>query len=620
MTTVSIRLRQLSRIILIFVLLAISVDSQAQRRKNKKSSAKITTLSIRDIAGNYHIDPAFLTDTANFVASLDSIDDNDNLMMASFCNEISRRVHDMKMSLKNDYRVEGNLIWIDNRTVVNDYPFYEGMLDNLAAAAAARSQYYLVREQKQIRDREEQRRREAKQAEAQQQAAKQAAVYQTKQRIDLQHGDISIACDSRTIKFKNRAREYKSLYYAYLAVYNHYNLAQEDFSQDYLNHLNELAAMQRHLLDSTLCDDNYTSRIERFPDQLRDSTGIDYTDIVRAYHKYFVHTAVSITFNTTEEYYQYIRDLDNIHHVQMCYLDVVSIRKTIDHLDRYIISHYDRKYSVPVRAYRNLHDHYNFTPSFNNEVDAHACLDYLNDFVTMQRIYLRSFDRLDSIALRADAIYNRTRGSLSDIRSAYKKLDHPEDFTPTFRQSSEARLYEDHLTNFENVQHYYFRTIELRNTIHDLDERIMDADNLEKVLKNYYRSVNKRTEFTPTFTNDSDGKVFTQQLERHIQFQRQCLADIALRDTLVLNEMEIKAYSKTHSNIYAVYQQVYKSYQMEQIASEEEFERYHENLESIRNLQLIIVQILRSKDANEINIRMKSLRDMSQMKKLLKLE
>ena len=610
-------LRFLSRLLMLTVLVALCGSSHAQK---KKKGAKPTTLSVRDVAGNYNISAAYISDTVNFAASLDSMDSDDNLMMATYCNEIGRRVHEMKHSLKNDYRMENNLIWIDDNTVINDYVIYEGMLDKLAAAAAARSQYYLAREKRQQEERELRKQREAEEEAARQLAKQTSTVLQLKQRIEQQHADITAACDVRTMKDKSRAREYKSLYYAYLAVYNHYNLSQDDISQSYQDYLNELATMQRHFLDSTLCDNNYTVRIERFPNQLRDSAGIDYTDIVRAYHKYFVHTAVSITFNNTEEYYQYAHELDEIHHVQNYYLDVVALRKTIDKLDRVIVLQYEKQYSNPVHAYRVLHDNYNFTPTFNNESDAIDCVNRLEDFIAMQRIYLRSFARLDTIAKRADTIFNLSRGHLSDIRGAYKKLEKPELKTPTFRNSSEAKDYEDYLTNFEQVQQHYLTGIQLRNTIHDLDERILDSDNLEKVLKNYYRAVCKRTLFTPNFETNNAGADFVETLNRHIAFQNTCLADIALRDTLMREEVEINAYSKSHPNIYAVYKQVYQSYQMEQIASDEELDMYRNRLESIRGLQHIIIEILRSRDATEINIRMKSLRDMGQMKQVLRLD
>lgn len=611
------RLHTLSRLLILVILVSLCGNSYAQK---KKKGAKPTTLSVRDVAGNYNINAAYLSDTVNFAASLDSMDSDDNIMMATYCNEIGRRVHDMKHSLKNDYRMENNLIWIDDHTVINDYVIYEGMLDKLAAAAAARSQYYLAREKRQQEERELRKQREAEEEAARQLAKQTSTVLQLKQRIEQQHADITAACDIRTMKDKSRAREYKSLYYAYLAVYNHYNLSQDDISQSYQNYLNELATMQRHFLDSTLSDNNYTVRIERFPNQLRDSAGIDYTDIVRAYHKYFVHTAVSITFNNTEEYYQYAHELDEIHHVQLYYLDVVSLRKTIDKLDRVIVLQYEKEYPNPVHSYRELHDNYNFTPTFNNESDAIDCINRLEDFIAMQRIYLRSFGRLDTIAKRADTIFDLSRGHLSDIRGAYKKLEKPELKTPTFRNSEGAKDYEAYLTNFEQVQQHYLTGIRLRNTIHDLDERILDSDNLEKVLKNYYRAVSKRTLFTPNFETDNGGADYVETLNRHIAFQRTCLADIALRDTLMREEVEINAYSKSHPNIYAVYKQVYKSYQMEQIASDDELTMYRERLESIRSLQRIIIEILRSKDATEINIRMRSLRDMGQMKQVLRLD
>lgn len=613
------RLQYLSRLLLLVVLLSLCGSSYAQKKKKKTAKPQPTTLSVRNVAGNYNINVAFLSDTLNFAASLDSMDSDDNLMLATYCNEIGRRVHEMKNSLKNDYRMENNLIWIDDNTVINDYLFYEGMLDKLAAAASARSQYYLAREKRQQEERERLKQQEAE-AEAARQLAKQTStVFQLKQRIEQQHADITASCDIRTMKDKSRAREYKSLYYAYLAVYNHYNLTQDDISQSYQDYLNELATMQRHFLDSTLSDDNYTSRIERFPNQLRDSAGIDYTDIVRAYRKYFVHTAVSITFNNTEEYYRYAHELEEIHRVQCYYLDVVALRKTIDKLDRDIVHKQEKKYPNPVYAYRQLHDSYNFTPTFNNEANAIEFISMLNDFIAMQRIYLRSFERLEAMAQRADTIFNLSRGHLSDIRGAYKKLEKPELKVPAFHTSAEAKDYEDYLTNFEQVQQHYLTSIKLRNTIHDLDNRILDADNLEKVLKSYYKSVCKHTVFTPNFETDKGGADFVQTLNNHIEFQQTCLADIALLDTLMRTEVEINAYSKSHSNIYAVYKQVFKSYQMEQIASDEELDMYREKLESIRSLQEIIIEILRSKDATEINIRMKSLRDMGQMKQVLKL-
>lgn len=604
---------------MLVVLVSLCGNCFAQK-KRKTNKPKPITISVRDLAGNYYINADFLSDTLNFIASLDSMDNNDNLMLASYCNEMSRRIHSMKESLKNDYRMEGDQIWIDDKTVVNDYIFYEGMLDKLAAAAATRSQFYLVREKRQQEERERQKQREAEEAAARELAKKTSIVVQLKQRIEQQHADITTACDVRTMRDKSRAREYKSLYYAYLIVYNHYNLSQNDTALPYQQHLNELATMQRHFLDSTLSDNNYTYRIDRFHNQLRDSAGVDYTDIVRSYHKHFLHTAVSISFNNIDEYYQYTHELNEIHRVQSYYLDVVALRKTIDKFDRIIMSMYERKYSVPVHSYRELFNSYNFTPTFNDESNAIACIDKLNGFIDLQLIYIQSFKRLDTIALRFDTIFNLSHGHLADIRSAYKKLDRPELMVPTFHNSDEAKVYEDYITNFEQVQHHYLTGIQKRITIQQLDDSIYDADNLEKVLKKYYRTVCKRISFTPDFTTDEAGKEYIEKLDQHIYLQRTCLSNIALIDTLKYNEVEIDAYSKSHANIYNIYKQLYRSYQMEQIASNEELDIYRERLESIRSLQNIITEILRSHDANEINIRMKSLHDMTQMKNLLKLD
>ncbi|KWW31277.1 MAG: hypothetical protein AUK63_550 [bacterium P3] len=607
-----------SRLLLLAALLTFSNTGFAQK-KTKKAKEKPVTLSVRDIAANYNIEVAFLSDTLNFAASLDSMDD-DNLTMAALCNEIGRRAHEMKRSLKNDYRIDGSGIWIDDRTVVTDFLFYEGMIDRLAAAATARSHYYLLREQQRLQEQELQREREAQAAEARRIAERQADIDQLKKRINRQHSDIFSACDSRTIKDKSRIREYKNLYYAYLAVYNRYNLSQDDISDIYSAQLHELDSMQRHMLDSTLSDNNYSSRIERFPEQLRDAAGMDYTDIVRAYNKYFVHTAVPVTFNTVEEYYRYTRDLDDIHRVQQHYLDAVALRKTIDQNSRIITLQYKKAYPNPVAAYMKLQESYNFTPAFNNESDAAVCIAGLNDFVAMQHIYLRSFERLDSIAMRADTIYMRSRGGLSDIRSAYRKLDSPAQVAPSFRSSTQARPYDSLLCDFEQVQRLYFRIIDLRTVITKNDSRILHAGNCEKTLKNHYRSVTKRTPFTPDFNNAHDGNEFAKNLAQYIDYQNLCLQAIAQWDTIVNDEVEINAYSKSHPNIINVYKRAFNSYRMDRISSDEDFHLYQKRIDALRSLQHIIIEILRSNDVDEINIRMKNLRDINQIKQILRLD
>lgn len=618
MTHCRFSFRIISRLLVLVLLVSLCGNSHAQKGKGK-TPVRITTLSVRDIAGNYHINADFLSDTLNFVATLDSMDNGDNLMMASFCNEISRRIHNMKQSLRNDYRNENGKIWIDDHTVINDYPFYEGLIDRLAAAAATRNQHYLAREGVRQRTEELKRQREAEEAEAQRVAQQQSDIAKLKERIARQHSTIASTCDIRTIKDKSRAREYKNLYYAYLAVYNRYNLTQQDTAAAYLRQLDELATLQRHMLDSTLSSNNYTSRIDHFPEQLRDSAGVDYSDIIRAYNKYFLHTAVSITFNTAAEYYQYVRELDNIHHVQLYYLDVVSLRKTIDRNRRNIVMHYEIPYANPVRAYESLHASYNFTPTFNDAAGAEECIGHLTDFIDMQQIYLHSFGRLDAIGRRADTIYRRSRGSLSDIRAAYKRLDNPGEKVPNFRHSGESKSYTSYLDKFEQVQRQFLRAIDLRNVIQEMENRILHYDNSPKVLKKYYRTVCRQTVFTPEINTVPDGELFLEGLSRHVAFQRQCLADIAQNDTILHNNVEIEAYSKSHPNIYSVYRQVFKSYEMEKISSEAEFEMLADRLASQRSLQHIILEILRSRDADEINIRMKSLRDMGQMKQILKL-
>lgn len=612
-------IRIVYKVVLLGLILAIGTSATAQR--HRRGTNKPTVVSTRDLAKNYQIAPELLTDTSHFTVLLDSLElIRDNFSMAAYCNEMSQRAQQMKRSLKNDYKVEGGKIWIDNKTVVNDFVIYEVALDRIIAAATYHSQNYMEREQQRLVDQEKQRQREAAEMEARRKAQIQTEVEQKKIRIEQQHATITHNCESRNIKDKSRVREYKNIYYAYLTVYNRYNLTINDTTPAYQKQLDELEAMQKHLLDNTISDNNYTSRIEHFPEKLRDAAGIEYMDIVRSYNKFFVHTAVPITFTTVNEYYQYTHELDDITSVQQRYLEVVDIRKTIDQNSKEIYSRYERVYPAVVQSYKEMENSTSLSPTFNNESEAESCISALNEFRQAQELFLLYFGRFEKMNSQSETIYQSARGNLADIRSAYKKLEPPFTHTPNIRDLGSAQRYGLTLDDFDAVQRDYIQVIDLRREIEEKGNSILHADNCEKVLRNFYRTVVKHNDITPSFTTATEGEKFLEYLNRYIDFQHRCLSCIATLDTIAQSDVEIRAYSKTHANIYNVYQIVRSSYSMNKINSYEEMDVYEQRLGSIIQLQKIIVEVLRSKDVDEINILMKGLRDVEQIKTLLKVK
>lgn len=406
-----------------------------------------------------------------------------------------------------------------------------------------------------------------------------------KDRIKLQHQRLTVQCSDEGVTDKNRVRFLKNIYYAYLSVYNHYNVGSNENSADYYNQLSELDNLQRHLRDSIVGTDSYPSRIENFKNTLKLKAGKDNMEVYKSYCRSYQTPSIAINFTTAEEYRNYVSQHLEIIHIQDYYLECLKWLEKISANTGSIIAMLGTTgHATP---YKNIVANTNFIPVFTTVEGGIQFIEKLKEFESMQQEYLKTDKKIKQLELLADSIY-RVGRKYSDLTAAFRLVQQSTDVYPSFRNREELEVYNRKLADYHTVANQYLHLVSLRDTI-AANENIIDHST--KTLRDGQRTLKKFYKWTPNFSTPAEGKAFFKDLQPLLDMQNQC---IAINDNIVtqdLNEKEILALTKDYSYIRRAYNTMMKTYEYKgSIATKDNLRIYGDLQQMAVDMQLALIQ------------------------------
>ena len=416
------------------------------------------------------------------------------------------------------------------------------------------------------------------------------------------------------------AKERKDIYYAYMPIYNRISTLPAKSTEQTLRDLQDLLWMQNNMLANVVSDDSYSIQITQFPVLLKSYAEPEATDIYRSYMRHFTHTSALIVFNSVAGYRRYVEQMKSIADVQRKYMQAIDLRRDINKRTDTITELYSRGYSAILDAYRRHLASISTMPTFNRSEESKTFIAALDEFSAIQKLYISNYYRLRQIERRSDSIVQNCPKSCSDLRSTYLGYPKVQSLVPSFRTLEQYGEYERTLADFELLQKDFQTIVSMRDSIERTDQRLITSQYAERVFVSGYKSIKKGTSFNLPLTNDSDAVECIRQLR--IFMDQQALCDRILQKKQAIDEADvlIASYEKTLPNVSIAYSILRKDYVYRgTITSLEDMQNYHIHLIEIADIQARFISIIKSEQAADINIKMRGLRDLGQIKSLFHL-
>ena len=605
--------------ILLLTLVLSAVATQAQDIRTNDSS--IVYLSALDLCPAYNVDRRiFESEQAlpKIIDSLRRVQPNAYPIMSQWCRSQRLRISRMMTSLNEDYTREGDNVWMDSTHCITDAGIYISQMQKMTEHLKNKSAEYDRLEQERL---EEERKAAEERARAEAlriQRARDQRLAILKDSIRTLHKDITSTCDAKGVADKAKVKELKDLFYAYLSVYNRYDLTDDNTSDNHFAQLGELKAFQCQLIDSVMGPNSLSDRIESFKNTLHARAGKEHTDVNKSYLRVFKKVQIPISFKSIAEYNTYVGQLREIIAVQQSYLDVIELRETIAKNSNSLLNLCGKKQKDVYNSYKDILGELNTIPAYTSLPESEKFIATLSDFIDLQHEYSHAVKRLDTISARGDSIISICPKSASDIATAYKDLVSSTDFIPRFINKASAEYFNSTLDEFERVQRLYISSIGIRNTIDAGTMRINSSKNAPKGLIPGYKQMMHYTDFTPHFNNQNSGEEFIRLLNHFIDIQTKFLDIIDEHNKIENNTKQFRSAFKEYSNINKAYERLFKTYDYElNILSEADLNKYIQHQSAITSMQQKFAELANSLEKEDYNNRLKKVKEPEKIKLIM---
>ena len=556
-------------------------------------------VSLRELAPSFGIRPIFLDDTIHLLRYLDSLGGS-NPAMTDTCVTINAKLMAMENVLLYEYRHQNDTVWIDATHYIDDYSIYTLRIKTLSETVLRRAHDYIEREH--IR----------------QDAIQQSSLNLLKDTIQRNHRTIINACEGIGISDKARKKELKDLYYAYLAVYNRYDLSNRRGDSSYVSSLGRFVRFQQSVIDHLLGNDNYTARINNFTNTLRVRCGHTHSDVLRSYQRVFRQVTPQPTFASLREYNDYIQSLQNIIDIQNSYLTVIDLREQISATSKRIVSLYSPNFRDAAKTYQEVAATINTIPAFTSKPEAELFIHSLNEFIQVQTSYLNDFDRLKAIQQHGDSIIRSSSSKYSDIAKAYKQTRDANPIAPKYRTLDDAMRFQTEMSGFETIQQQYDTILAMRRLINATQDTISKGWMSHLTAYNGYQNIRKHYVLTPTFIDRSGGQQFIAQLDDYYDMQLSCLRAIRLYDQYRQLDATLQPDLQSFRNIRKAYSRLESTYlTIKAINHLSELYLYIRQLEAFISVQEHLTELLKGTEAHVIDNRLRNIRENEQIEAIL---
>ncbi|MBR1792361.1 MAG: hypothetical protein IJ764_01790 [Bacteroidales bacterium] len=583
------------------------------------NAQEIQKVSVLDISSDYGVPAVFIQDTNVFISYIMTQTDN-YIAKASTCANINTRAQSMIITLRNDYPQRDGLIMLSSQKGVHDFALYELKLQQLSMTAARYSQYYLSLEQTRMKVSANEALSIEEASAKQRQDDLELRANALKDEIDMLHDSITDRCTRNRPTDKNLAKEYKDIYYAYVSIYNQKSILPSHSSENTINELSELQWMQENLLTNILCDSSFSLRISQFPQQLKNHAEPNATDIFRSYLRNFTHNSAPINFSTIRGYRNYVTQLNDIMTVQQHYMQAIDLRDSIQQYSDSIIHLYSKGYGDIAKAYQRHLSMINTMPAFNRIDESISFITDLQNFITMQHIYLKNYDRIEKMRRRSEAIVRNCPKNCLEISATYQYYVQNQNLIPSFTTIDQYEEYDQRLSEYEQMQDNFETIIRLRDSIDRTDRYLTESPDADKVFINGYKAIKKEASITTSLQSEEEAQAAIRVLRDFIFTQETCMKIQRSREAIAANDKLIDGYEKRYANIYIAYKTLRKDYEYtEKIQNLDDMRSYHIKLIETASIQERFINILQSDQAASINEKMYGMRDLQQIKRVFHL-
>ena len=587
----------MKKIILILTLLVVALPASL-------SAQEVYPMSVKELAPAFGVSPLFLDDTVAVGHYLDSIS-SDSHAITDSCVAINARVLAFQSIMLYDYPHRNDTVWVNENTYLKDYNFYYAKLSDLSGFVLKRAHDYI--EQEHIR----------------QETIQQNAFNLRKDTITRQHRTIVNACEGFGVTDSDRKKELKDLYYAYLTVYNRYDLSSGRADSVYIGMLDRFCAFQKHLIENFLGSNSYTNRIKNFSNTLKIRCGRTHVDILRSYQRVFRQSTQGVSFSTIKEYYAYVDSLQNIISVQNAYLTVVDLRNKINTSSEQINRLYGSRFHDVIKTYREVANSVNTVPAFSTLYGAKDFIDHMQEFIQVQECYLQDYSRLMLIKEHGDTILRRCSMRYSDVSKSYNTMLNDLSLksgtpVPNYRSLDDAVRFSSEMDRFEVVQRQYDTIIDLRKQIDRTKDSISKGWISHMIVYNGYQSIRKQVVLTPSFIEPTGGRQFIVELHDFVETQEKCLEAIRLyHEYRRLDDALLQAI-QPYRNIRKAYSRLEKTYvTLKAINHTSELYNYCRQLESFISVQNAIIELTKNNQAPAVDNRLANIKDTDKIEKIL---
>lgn len=559
---------------------------------------KTIPISARDLAPNFGIRPIFLDDTIHVARYLDSLDGT-NSAMTDTCVTLNAKLMTMANVMLYDYRHNNDTVWIDATYYIEDYQAYTQRINTLSKYMLSRAHQYIDHEH------------------ILQDNLQQNALNLCKDTISRQHRTILNSCEGIGVGNKNRKKELKDIYYAYLSVYNRYDFSMKRNDSAYLDNLQEFANFQKNLIDNLLGNSGYTVKINNFVNTLKVRCENEHPDVLRSYQRTFRQPTPEISFASIKGYYKYIDRLETIMEVQNSYIEAVDLREQIEATGKRIYSLYSSKSYEIAKTYQQVAATVNTVPSFNTLADAEAFIQRLQEFTQVQACYIQDFNRLSSIQAHGDSIVKNCGIKYNEVAKAYKQISSINSMSPNYMSLDDAARFGLEMDRFELLQLQYDSIIILRQQIDQYSDTIGAGWLKHRIIHSGFQNICKQFVFTPTFIDVAGGSEFIDQLIDCREVETACISSMRLAEQSKQLDKKIKTALKPYSNIKKAYNTLENTYiSIQSINHISDLAIYIQQLEAFISVQEAVQEKLET-DADNTNKQLKGVKEINQMEIIL---
>lgn len=556
-------------------------------------------VSMKDLAPDFGLRPQFVEDTLHVARYLDSLPAN-NHALTDTCVNINAKLMAMENVLLYDYRHSGDTVWIDAAHYVEDYAIYSQRIKGISEFLLQRAHRYIQSEQLRKDD------------------IQQKAVDRRRDTIDRLHRTIVNACDGIGVSDRDRKKELKDIYYAYLSVYNRYDFSMKRADSAYLSGLTEFSVFQQSVINNLLSNNNYTARINNFNSTLKLRCGHNHSEVLRSYQRVFRQAAPAPAFSTLDEYYIYLASLQSITNIQNSYLTVVELREKISASSKRIATLYSPKFRETAKTYQDVAATINLVPAFITQSEANLFISNLNEFIEVQDCYLRDYNRLTAIGDHGDSIAKHCSMKYSDVAKAYRQISEINSMTPKYQSLDDAARFGSEMDRFETIQQQFDTILAMRIRCDAIQDSINKGWMQHLVVYNGYQNIRKQYVLTPSFIDVEGGEVFIERLADFSDMQQKCLKAIRLFERYRQLDDSLQPLLHPFHSIRKAYSRLDKQYiNIKAINHLSELYIYIQQLEAFITVQERLAEICKSDEARAIDSKVKGAKDLNQIEAIL---